>query len=140
MAMDEAKRAFGLSFDEWLYKTEVANRNVAKPPIIEKPQESAVDDYSVLTTTSAPIVTAESFIDLLWEHAAAGRVHVHFTVPERREKVVDSWLDISRGSGKNGVANMGRQSDGRRLPGNDRNRLMVKERGKNERLLHGCGN
>lgn len=66
MAMDEAERSFGLTFAEWLYKTEVAKRNVAKPPI-KKPQESAVDDYSVLTTTSAQIVTAESFIDVLRE-------------------------------------------------------------------------
>lgn len=66
MAMDEAERAFGLSFDEWLYKADVVNRIAAKP-LIKKPQESAVDDYSVLTTTSAPIVNAESFIDVLRE-------------------------------------------------------------------------
>lgn len=64
--MDEAERIVGLSFDEWLYKADVANRIAAKPPI-KKPQESAVDDYCVLTTTSAQIVTAESFIDVLRE-------------------------------------------------------------------------
>ena len=66
LAMDEAERIIGLSFDEWLYKADVVNRIAAKP-LIKKPQESAVDDYSVLTTTSAPIVTAESFIDVLRE-------------------------------------------------------------------------
>lgn len=50
MAMDEAERVIGLSFDEWLYKADVAKRNVAKPPI-KKPQESAVDDYSVISIT-----------------------------------------------------------------------------------------
>lgn len=61
MAMDEAKRAFGLTFAEWLYKTEVVNR-VAANPRIKRPQESAVDDYSV-----APIVNAESILDALRE-------------------------------------------------------------------------
>ena len=63
MAMDEAKRAFGLSFDEWLYKADVVNRIAAKPPTI-KPQESAVDDYSVVPIAQ---INTESFLDVLRE-------------------------------------------------------------------------
>lgn len=63
MAMDEAERSFGLTFAEWLYKTEVVNR-VATNPRITRPQESAVDDYSVDPIAE---INAESFIDVLRE-------------------------------------------------------------------------
>ena len=96
MAMDEAERTFGLTFAEWLYKTEVASR-IAANPIIKKPQESAADDYSVLTATSAKTIIAESILDVLRElerntPPPDGYTYILSYPNERKRLLIHGWV------------------------------------------------
>ena len=63
MAMDEAKRAFGLSFDEWKYKEDTKKR-IATMPKAKKQIDRVSIDYAAMNAATHEMKITKAIRDI----------------------------------------------------------------------------